>query len=571
VTSFAREAVRLRMAGWLALILLGCSAPPNRFADLVLTEGSVLTMDDKAPRAQAIAIKDGRLIFVGDDTAAQQMIGSRTRVVSLKGKTVVPGFQDAHIHPISSGLDLMGCDLTGLGSRDAVLERIRSCGDSLPAGAWLIGSNWELPLFPDANPRRELLDSLTPGRPAYFTASDGHSGWANSEALRQANITRATADPLNGRIERDRKREPTGTLRESAMSLVTAVIPPADPDRLRRALQRVLPIMNGAGITAAQEAAASRNLLQTYHELDSLGGLTVRMVVALRADPGQGLEQVDSFSDWRRELASPRVHPTAVKVFEDGVIEARTAAMLTPYLDRPGNAGEPNWPPERLDSLVRKAVDADFSVHVHAIGDRAVRLALDAIEQAERGRQRGQRRHQIAHLEVIDSADIPRFAGLGVIANFQALWAYPDAYIRDLTWPALGPERSRWLYPIGAVSRAKGELAFGSDWNVSSLVPLEAIQTAITRRDIADSTAPELLPEQSIDLMTALRAYTLGSARALGLDRETGSLTVGKLADLVILGEDVERVSRYRLAQVPVLVTMVEGVPVYGKLEDLTR
>jgi predicted amidohydrolase YtcJ len=172
---------------------------------------------------------------------------------------------------------------------------------------------------------------------------------------------------------------------------------------------------------------------------------------------------------------------------------------------------------------------------------------------------------------MIDSADIPRFAGLGVIANFQALWAYPDAYIRDLTWPALGPERSRWLYPIGAVSRAKGELAFGSDWNVSSLVPLEAIQTAITRRDIADSTAPELLPEQSIDLMTALRAYTLGSARALGLDRETGSLTVGKLADLVILGEDVERVSRYRLAQVPVLVTMVEGVPVYGKLEDLTR
>jgi predicted amidohydrolase YtcJ len=283
------------------------------------------------------------------------------------------------------------------------------------------------------------------------------------------------------------------------------------------------------------------------------------------------MEQVDSFVSWRGMFTSPRVRPTAVKIFEDGVIEARTAAMLAPYLDRKDYAGEPNWPAERLDSLARILVEKDFTIHVHAIGDLAVRLALDAIEKAEQGKARGQRRHQIAHLEVIDSVDIPRFAGLNVIANFQALWGFPDAYIRDLTWPALGPERSRWLYPIGAVVRANGPLALGSDWNVSSLVPLSAIQVAITRRDPDDSTAAQMLPEQGIDLLTGLRAYTLGSARALGLDDETGSIAVGKAADLIVLGEEIEGVSPNRLGKVPVLLTLLEGVPVHGRIEDLLR
>lgn len=558
-------------AGLALALAAACQTPPNRFADLVFTGGAVLTMDSTQPRAEAVAVKDGRIVFVGADTGAERWIGSRTLHVTLGGRTLLPGFQDAHIHPVTSGLDLMGCDLTGRADRDAVFARIRACADSLPEGAWLVGSNWELPIFPEANPRREWLDSLAGGRPAWFTASDGHSGWASTEALRLAGVTRATADPPHGRIERDRGGEPTGTLRESAMSLVSRVIPDPTPAQYQEGMRRALPIMHAAGITAAQEASGNRALLETYRELDRRGELTVRMVVAMRADPGRGLEQVDSFVAWRTEFTSPRVWPTAVKIFEDGVIEARTAAMLAPYLDRPGDAGQPNWPAERLDSLVAALVEADFSVHVHAIGDRAVRLTLDAFERAEQGRERGARRHQIAHLEVIDSADVPRFAALGVIANFQALWGFPDAYITDLTWPALGPERNRWLYPIGAVVRAGGPLAFGSDWNVSSLVPLEAIQVAITRRDPADSVGPPLLPEQAVDLPTALRAYTLGSARALGLDQETGSITVGKAADLVVLGENLEQVSPFRLGRVPVLLTLVDGQAVHGRPEDLRR
>ena len=553
------------------LILATACQQPNRFADLVFTGGSVLTMDSVHARAEAVAIKAGKIAFVGTDADAERWIGSQTVVVALDGRTLLPGFQDAHVHPISSGLDLAGCNLSGISSLDPALARIRQCADSLPPGAWLVGSNWELPLFPGGNPRRELLDSLTPGRPSWLTASDGHSGWANSEALRLANVSKTTADPPNGRIERDRNGMPSGTLREEAMRLVSELLPrPSDADYLAAA-RRAMSIMNAAGITAAQEASGDRKLLETYRALDQESGLSVRMVVAMRADPSEGLAQVDSFVEWRRQLASPRVHPTAVKIFEDGVIEARTAAMLAPYLDRPGQAGEPNWPAERLDSLVARLVEADFSVHVHAIGDRAIRLALDALEKAEQGKSRGARRHQIAHLEVIDSTDIPRFASLDVIANFQALWAYPDSYIRDLTWPALGPERNRWIYPIGSVVRSGARLALGSDWNVSSVVPLEAIQIAVTRRDIADSTGEALLPEQAIDLVTALRAYTLGSAHALGLDRETGSIAAGKQADLVVLGSNLELAAPNGIARVPVVLTLVQGTVVHGRLEDLAR
>ena len=546
-----------------------CGRPP--FADLVFTGGTIMTMDSTAPSAEAVAVRDGRIVYVGSESGVQQWIGTRTVLVPLAGRTLLPGFEDAHIHPVSSGVELSGCDTADDETREALESHIRACAAALADSAWLVGSNWALPLFPDANPTKELLDSLAPGRPAYLSAADGHSGWVNSEALRLAGITKDTPDPLNGRIERDARGEPTGTLREAAKNLVSSLIPPVTAEQQAEGLRRAQALLHAAGVTAIQEAAATRPLLEAYRTLDRTGELTLRTVVSLLARPEEDLTQVDSLVAWRIEFQGTQVHPTAVKLFEDGVIEARTAAMLTPYLDRHDDAGTPNWRPGQLDSIVALLVDKDFSVHVHAIGDGAVRYTLDALEKAEQGKPRGNRRHQIAHLEVIDSADIGRFASLGVIANFQALWAYPDSYITDLTWPALGPERSRWIYPIGSVVRAGGRLALGSDWNVSSYVPMAAIQVAVTRRDSRDTlgAGERLLPEQAIDLETALRGYTIGSAYALGLDQETGSITTGKAADLVVLGEDLRMVSPTRLARVPVLLTMVAGKAVYGDIGTL--
>jgi len=561
--------------GALALVLLFAAvaeAADPAPADLALTGGAVYTVDAARSWASAVAVRDGRIVYVGSDAGVRPFVGEKTRVVPLSGRMLLPGFQDAHVHPVEGGIELGQCDLNDLESREAVSARIRECAAAQP-GDWLVGSGWALPLFPKADPGRELLDGLAPNRPAYLAAADGHSAWVNSRALALARIDAATPDPPNGRIERDpRSGEPTGTLRESAMNLVSRLLPEPTPEELAAGLRRSIAYLNSQGITALQEANASRASLETYRALERRGELGLRVVAALgteaiaekngidaAANPGTLAEKLAAL---RSEFASPRLHPTAAKIFADGVIEARTAAMLEPYLDRPGERGEPNLAPDRLDALVAALVRHGFSVHIHAIGDRAVRLSLDALEAAGARRGAGGPRHQLAHIEVIQPADFPRFRTLGVIANFQPLWAWADPYITDLTLPALTPETARWIYPIRSVAAAGATLAFGSDWSVSSPNPLAGIQVAVTRRN-PDGSGAAFLPEESIPLATALAAYTMGSAFALGLDAETGSIEVGKLADLVVVSHDLFALPETQIDSARVLLTLVEGEPVY--------
>src|SRR5262249_32672700 len=408
---------------------------------------------------------------------------------------------------------------------------------------------------------RGTLDAVVPDRPVYLSASDGHSAWVNSKALEMAGITAATADPPNGRIEREPgTQNPAGMLRESATSLVERLLPPPAPAERLGALQRALELANRHGLVALQEANAGagpegggRSALETYREAERQGRLTARVTVALGTEAAKGPEQVDELVRLRREFTSARVRPTAAKIFEDGVIEARTAAMLEPYLDRPGVRGEPNFPPQRRNPLVARLVGDDFTVHVHAIGDRAVRLALDALEAAGAGGGARALRHQIAHLEVVHPDDVPRFRKLGVIANFQPLWAYADTWITDLTLPALGPERSRWIYPIGSLARAGAVVAFGSDWSVSSLDPLEGIQVAVTRQGPAGEAAPPFNPEEAGAPPAALAAYTIGAAHAKGLQAQTGSNQARKSAELGALSSHLFRAPPPANAQTPVL------------------
>ena len=563
--------------GAFALAVLIAAALPARGgeaepADLALTGGAVYTLDAARSWAQAVAIRAGRIVYVGSDAGIAPWIGAKTRVVALGGRMLLPGFQDAHVHPMSGGLELTLCDLNDLATRAAVVEKVRACAAQQP-GEWLVGGGWALPIFPGGNPDRELLDELSPQRPAYLSAADGHSSWVNSRALALAKVDAETPDPPNGRIERDpASGEPTGTLRESAMDLVAGLLPRPTPAELEAGLRRALAHLNRLGITAAQEASADRAGLEAYRATERRGDLTLRIVAALgsariaeelppeaRSDAGAIAARLAAL---RSEFASPRLRPTAAKIFADGVIEARTAAMLEPYLDRPGWRGEPNLPPDELDALVAALVRQGFSVHIHAIGDRAVRMGLDALEAAGARRGAAGLRHQLAHIEVIQPEDMPRFRTLGVIANFQPLWAYADPYITDLTLPAFAPETVRRIYPIGSAEQAGAPLAFGSDWSVTSADPLRGIQVAVTRQGLDGKPEP-FLPDEAIRLDTALAAYTIGSAHALGLEAETGSIEIGKLADLVVLSHDLFALPPTRIATARVLLTLLEGDPVH--------
>jgi len=542
-------------------ILAGCGT--NRPADLVLLNGAIHPRAGDTLTVEALAIRGGLIVYAGPSQGARSSIGETTRVIDLAGKMVLPGFHDTHMHP-RGGLGLAEPRLEDLGSREAILDSVRSYAARHPDLPWIRGRGWQLPVFPGANPRKEWLDQIVADRPVYLAAADGHSAWVNSRALALAGVTRQTPDPPNGRIERDpQSGEPSGTLRESAAELVARHLPRRTAQEIEAGLRRALAMANAFGITSLYEASAGPELLAGYAALDSAGLLTARVHAALETDPRAGPLQVDSLRAWRGRYAGTRYFsPRAAKIFVDGVIEARTAALLAPY-EGSTSRGEPNLSPGALDTLVAALDAAGFQVHTHAIGDRAVRMSLDAFAFARRHNGPRDARPMIAHLELIDSVDIARFATLGVVPSFQPLWAFADSYIRDLTEPVLGPARSRWLYPIGSVSRAGAPLAAGSDWSVSSMNPLEAIQVAITRRPPDSTTGPAWLPDERVSLATMLTAYSEGGAWAAGEESRTGTLEIGKAADLIVLDRHLYRIPANQIHTAKVLLTLLDGREVW--------
>ena len=548
-----------------ALLAVSCaaSAPPER-ADLILTNGAVHTMAAARPRAEAVAVAGGRILFVGTTARALRFRGEATRVIDLGGRMVLPAFQDSHIHLVTGGLELLACNLAGLGTKEAVFARIREYAAAHPELPWIVGGGWDLPLFPQASPRKEDLDALAPDRPAVMDAADGHSAWVNSKALALAGVAKDTPDPFGGRIERDPKTgEPTGTLRESAAGLVERLVPKTEPEGYIRGLKAGLALANRYGIASIIEASADPELLDVYAALDRGGELTVRVLASLHVATDRGVSEAARLTELGRRYAGRRLKATAAKIFADGVMEPHTAALLEPYVDRPGDRGTPLLEPEAFDRLAVALDRAGFQIHVHAIGDRAVRMSLDAFAAAGRANGFRDMRHHIAHLELIDPADIPRFRRLGVAANFQALWAYADPYITDLTLPILGPARSRWLYPVGSVAATGAAIVGGSDWSVSSMNPLEAIEVALTRRGPDDPPGPAWIPEERVGLETMLRAYTVNGAWLSHEERTRGTLEPGRAADLIVLDRDLTRIPAQEISDARVLWTLLDGRPVF--------
>jgi predicted amidohydrolase YtcJ len=550
----------LRPIGVISLIGLAvfaaCRSQPA--ANLVIRHARVYTVDSAQPWAEAVAIRGERIVYVGPDSGAEPWIGDSTQVIDGKGGMLLPGFIDAHVHPYS-GMDLADCEVSADTSQAQLLEHIRACAAAKPTATWIRGSGWQLPLFPRANPTAAFFDRAIADRPAFLWAADGHSGWANSRALALAGVTRTTKDPPNGRIERDATGNPTGTLRESAAHLVSELMPAYSRADYVEGFRRAFQMANEFGITAMIDADADSLMLDAYQVMGKDNSVTVRLSGAQESDGDAGPAQVAGLERLRSQFTGPMLDLHSAKIFEDGVIESGTAALLLPYLNRPGNAGAPNLEAGPLDSLVAALDKAGFQVHVHAIGDRAIRLTLDAFEQARKINGPRDSRHIIAHLELIDPQDIPRFKSLGVIADFQPLWAFQDSYIRDLTEPVLGPARSRWLYPIGSVLETGAVVAGGSDWSVSSMNPLEAIQVGVTRRGPDADSGAAWIPEEMAPLDAMIRAYTINAAYARFADSTTGSITVGKLADLVLLDRDLFAIPAGEIARTKVRTTILGG------------
>jgi predicted amidohydrolase YtcJ len=530
----------------------------------------IYTLDAGRTSAEAVAVAGRRIVAVGSDADVTRLARPSTRVVDLGGRFVMPAFHDVHVHPMSAGVELGQCNLNDTSGAEATLAEIKECMEAQAARPWLTGGGWALPSFPPGRPTRQDLDAITGSKPAALSSADGHSLWANTAALAAAGITRSTPDPEAGRIERDGRGEPMGLLREAATGLVSRVVPPTTAEEHEAGLVRALAEMNKVGIVSFLEASARDPMVTAYRSVARQGRLTARAHLSLYVDPAEDDSQVDRLVRVRQETTEPGLAARTVKIFVDGVIEAATAAVLEPYLAITGEpaaahpTGLPNFSDERLQALVTRLDREGFQIHMHAIGDRAIRQGLDAVAAARRANGPRDRRPHMAHIQLFHPDDVARFRELDVVANMQPLWAYADSYIRELTEPRLGPERSKWLYPFGALHRSGARLAGGSDWSVTSVNPLHAIQVAVTRRALdAPADQPAWLPDERLDLPTALSAYTAGGAYVTFEEQDSGSIEVGKLADLIVLDQHLLQIPPEQIHRVRVLWTLFEGREVY--------
>ncbi|TCP31033.1 amidohydrolase [Sphingomonas sp. BK235] len=551
----------------------GTPATRGGSADLILTNARVYTVDRDKPWAEAVAIRDGRIIAVGTSAEIAARKGARTKVTDLGGRMLMPAFGDAHAHPIFGGMSHARCSLHAGNSLDDYRRIIAACIARTPGTGTIFGSGFNQSLFPPKGiPRKEVLDAISTARALIFE-SDGHTLWVNSRALELAKITKDTPDPKNGTIDRDPGTgEPVGGLEEAAMALVEPLVPPPSDKDLQGAITYTVRLFNSLGITSWHDAAlewekgGTSRALDAYKAVAARGELTVHTAMDLHWDNNRGMEQISDIRKLSSRARAIGLNADGVKFFIDGVIPQQTAAMLAPY-EGTTEKGAVQIAPAALSKAVRELDNMGMQSHFHTIGDAAVRQALDAVASARQQRPGSDTRPMMSHMNVIDPADQPRFGKLGVTAVFQPLWACDEPYMK-LTKERIGAVRSNYIYPAGSVLRDGGRLAYGADWSVASANPLEGIEVALTRV-APGSDQPPLEPGEAVTLEQALAAYTINVAYVNHLDRETGSIVSGKSADLIILDRDLFKVPVRSIHDTKVLVTLYKGKSVYGSLDRL--
>jgi len=537
-------------------------------ADLAYTGGRLFTAGWSESRPGGVAVRDGRIVAVGTDDELRELVGPRTEVVDLAGGLLLPGFQDAHVHPVMAGVDMLRCDLHHAESAEDCLRLIAAYAAAHPEQEWIAGGGWSMEFFPGGTPTRQQLDAVCPDRPVILINRDGHGAWVNSRALALAGVDAHTPDPADGRIEREPDGTPSGTLHEGATGLVLAHAAEVGFDEQYAGLLAAQQHLFTHGITGWQDAAVGTihgmsDVYGVYQRAAASGDLVARVVGALWWDRARGADQIPELVKLRDTGAVGRFRATSVKMMLDGVAENFTAAMTERYLDGCGcatdNSGLSFVDPVALRDYVTRLDAEGFQVHFHALGDRAVREALDALEAARSANGPNDNRHHLAHLQVVHPDDIARFAAVGATANIQSLWARHEPQMDDLTIPFLGEDRAALQYPFGDLVAAGVPLASGSDWPVSSPDPLAAIHTAVTRTPSEEPSRPAFYPHNRITLADAMASYTAGSARINHQDDVTGHLRPGSYADLVALDRDPFQGPGAEIASTRVRATYVGG------------
>lgn len=531
-------------------------------ADLILV-GDVYTVDVARSWARAVAVRGDRIVAVGTEDEVRERVGGTTEV--LTGACIVPGFQDSHIHAAFAGRIRLNVNLDDLHDRQAYLDRIAAFARANPDTPWIVGGGWYNPIFGDHGPHRRDLDAVVPDRPVFLMNTDTHAAWVNTKALELAGITADTPDPWDGYYVRDPDGSLTGCLQEGAAYTFWARHVPRDSvDDWGAAIAEAQRYLHALGITGYQDAWVEEDLLRAYRAVDDAGELTMRVVTSLWWDRHQGMKQIDGLVERRAWGAGGNVHTNTIKLMLDGCPETCTASMLAPFEGRFGELHGRGIQFVEAETLTEAAVRLDalgFQLHQHALGDRAVRSALDAVAAAREANGMNDARHHVAHLQLPDPADVARMRDLGVIANIQPYWACPDEMTETLTKPRVGERASR-LYPVGDLVRSGAVLAFGSDWPVSTPDPWREIEVAVTRQVVGEPDGEVLHPAQRIDLATAVAAFTGGSAY-LNHDDDAGSIHEGARADLVVLDRNPFAGDVHEIHTTRTVATLASGRVVY--------
>lgn len=505
-----------------AVALAGCNEPPSAevpdAADRVFVNGAIYTVSETQPWASAVAISDGRIVYVGDDAGVEAFIGATTERTDLGGQMMLPGFHDSHIHILIGVMADDECSLLRIETAADVAVRLKECVELQGIGdaGWILGGGWGEWLWPSANPKKGILDILFPDRPVYMESSFGHAAWVNSRALEIAGIDDDTPDPRAGIIERDPETgEASGTLRESAMMLVKKHVPPMTLEQQMHRVREGMKLAHSYGITSVIEPGLDEALLQPILALEKSGELDLRVTASLSPlnwQAGVFDESVYALLQQREQWRRPNIDVDSVKIYMDGVIEYGTSPLLEPYEDPDYGYGEFFYTQEQVDEYFTRFDAMGLQVHVHAIGDAAVRRALNGFAAMRKANGMSDNRHQIVHLQLIHADDRPRFGELNVTATFQTLWAYPDPAALEMDVPLLGRERTWQMYPILSVRDSGGRIAGGSDYFVTDLNPLHAIEVGVTRQDPYTNSGLVLNADERVDLETMIRAYTINGA-----------------------------------------------------------